>query len=164
MKIFARHYLLAILGFAGMVGCDTSLTTFYKPGVAVSRLQTDQTRCEVDALKDAPVANEIRQRPPVYLPGRRVCNSAGQCWTNPGYWVDGGFYTVDVNTDLRKRVLDMCMAGKGYEPITIPACSLQVREAVAPRQTTALPKLGPTTCVIKYQDKSWQIVTPVVAD
>lgn len=161
MTLTARHFLIPSLLFVGLSGCDTSLTTFYKPGVAVSRMQNDQTTCEVQALKDAPVANEVRQRAPVFYPGRQVCNSSGQCWTNPGYWVPGGFYTVDVNTDLRNRVVDMCMAGKGYEPVTIPACAPQVKSAVAPRQTTALPTLGPTTCVIKYPDKSWQIVSPV---
>lgn len=156
-----HSFALVLLSSVGLAACDTSLTTFFKPGVSVSRLQTDQTRCEVDALKDAPVANEVRQRPPMYFPGRSVCNAGGQCWREPGYWVGGGFYTVDTNAGLRARVLDMCMADKGYKPVTIPACSAAVKQAAPRAQTTTMPKLTDTTCVIRYEDDTWQIVSPV---
>lgn len=123
-------------------------------------MQTDQTNCEVRALKDAPVANQVRQRPPIYIPGNRYCNSAG-CYYTPGYWVDGGIYTVDVNADLRARVLDQCMAGKGYQPVSVPLCSQTVKSQVAPAQTQKLPQLGPNACAIRYDDGHWQIVNPI---
>lgn len=134
------------------------LSIFYKPGASVARMQSDQTNCEVDALKKAPVANQVRQRPPIYIPGNRFCNENG-CYTAPGYWVDGGIYTVDVNADLRGRVLAQCMAQKGYRPVEIPACPSSVASSVPPAQTTKLPTLTQNSCAIRNRDGSWQIVT-----
>lgn len=160
MLMPVRKILFPLLGFVGLAACDTSLSTFYKPGAAVTRLQTDQTNCEVQALKDVPVANQVRQRAPMYFPGRHYCDASGRCWTSPGYWVDGGIYTVDVNTDLRQRVLAQCMARKGYQPVTIPACSPQVKQAVPAAQTAKLPQLTQNSCVIRYEDGGFQIVSP----
>lgn len=161
MKRTSTNRLLLILALGALAGCDTSLSTFYKPGVAVTSLERDQTQCEVQALRDAPVANEARQDPPTFYPGRRICNSNGQCYREPGYWIPGRFYTVDVNAGLRNRVLTQCMADKGYQPVTIPACAPAVKQAVAPKQTSTLPTLAPNTCVIKYDGGAWQLVTPV---
>ena len=118
---------------------------------------------EVKALRDAPVANQIRQNPPVYYPGRTVCDAGGRCVQLPGRWVPGGFYTVDVNAGLRQRVETLCMAGKGYEPVELPRCSPAVREAAPVRATLRLPPLTSSACVIRYDDRSWQIVNPVLA-
>ncbi len=156
-----RPISMFLISVVLLVGCDTSLSTYYRTGVSVSRLETDRTNCEVRALKDAPVANQIRQRPPIYFPGSRVCNTAG-CYQSPGYWVDGGIYTVDVNSGLRGRVLDMCMAGKGYQPVTIPRCSQAVSKAAPRTPTRKLPRLAENSCAIRYDDGSWQIVTPQI--
>ena len=99
--------LFACLGI--IAGCGP-VPSFYREGISVARLNSDQTICEVSALSDAPVANEIRQRPPIFFPGSLYCNSAGSCYVRPGYWVDGGFYTVVVNRGLRSRLLSSCMA------------------------------------------------------
>jgi len=136
------------------------LSLYYRPGVSVSRMQNDQTNCQVSALRKAPVANQVRQRPPIYFPGRQVCNSTG-CYYSPGYWVDGGIYTVDVNQDLRARVEDQCMARKGYQPVSVPLCSGAIKSAVTPAQTQTLPTLTENACAIRYDDGSWQIVNPV---
>ena len=139
------------------------LSIYYKPGVSVSRLNTDRTECEVAALRDAPVSNQIRQNPPVYVPGDLVCDAAGNCLRRAGYWVSGGLYTVDVNADLRGRVKDICMAQRGYQPVSIPLCSDSVKRAAAPRATVQLPELSEASCAIRYDDGSWQIVNPVSA-
>lgn len=136
------------------------LSIYYRPGVSVSRMQNDQIACEVRALKDAPVANQIRQRPPIYFPGRQYCN-AGGCYTSPGYWMNGGVYTVDVNANLRGRVQDQCMARKGYQPISVPRCSSTIANAVPAQQTRTLPKLSENACAIRYDDGHWQIVNPI---
>lgn len=137
------------------------MSLYHRAGVSVSRMQADTTECQVQALRDAPVANQIRQRPPIYFPGQRVCNAAGNCWSAPGYWIDGGIYTVDVNQDLRARVTDMCMARRSYTPVSLPACSPAVQRAAPPRQTSTLPALTANTCVIRYDGGGWQIVNPV---
>jgi len=60
-----------------MLAACAPLSIYYRSGVSVARMQTDQINCEVRALKDAPVANQIRQRPPVYFPGRQICHAGG---------------------------------------------------------------------------------------
>lgn len=144
--------MLALLSACG------PLSIFYKPGASVARMQSDQTGCEVDATQKAPVANQIRQNPPIYVPGRQVCHQNG-CYTEPGYWLPGSTYTVDVNADLRRRVLAQCMANKGYRPVEIPNCPSSVASSVPPAQTTKLPTLTERSCAIRNKDGSWQIVT-----
>jgi hypothetical protein len=145
--------ILVVLG-----ACATPLEIYYKPGASVSRMQTDTTRCDVAALRDAPVANQVRQEPGYFIPGVRRCNGAGQCWTEGGYWRQGRVYTVDVNAPLRQRVTDQCMGAKGYQRTKVPACSQSVIDAAPPMATQTLPRLTPNSCVIKNEGGSWQIV------
>ncbi|MEW2913510.1 hypothetical protein [Leisingera sp. JC11] len=137
----------ALLALAAACG---PLPVYYKQGAEVSRLQSDELTCATQALKDAPVANEIRQHPPVYYPGRQVCHG-GNCYYRPGYWVDGGIYTVDVNKPLRRRLEKSCMASKGYQQIALKRCTQ--RSAAAP----AGPRLAPLTeasCAQRNRDGS----------
>ena len=143
---------------AALAGC-APLSIYHKPGVSVTRMQSDQTNCEVAALRDAPVATQIRQRPPVFVPPRKICDAAGTCYTEPGYWVQGEIYTVDVNADLRGRVQTQCMAQKGYQPVSIPLCSASLARAAPPGQTTTLPRLTEQSCAIRNRDGTWQIVS-----
>lgn len=157
MKTFGPGlFLLLSLGACG------SLSLYYRPGVTVARQQSDATRCEVQALKDAPVNTQLKQGPPVFYPGGRYCRG-GSCWSYPGYWDSGALYTVDVNRDLRRRVMDMCMADKGYRPVTIPPCPQSVKSRAAPGRTTTLPKLTAESCFIRNADDSYQIVTPQIS-
>lgn len=150
---FIRYPLVLLL----LAGC-TPLNIYYKPGVAVARLEADQLACEVDALDKAPVANQIRRTPPVYIPGRVVCDGDGNCYQEPGYWREGEVFTVDVNTDLRKRVLHQCMTTRGYAPASVPPCPSGVANAAPPGQTDVLPPLTDKSCVIRNRGGGWQIV------
>jgi hypothetical protein len=143
-----------------LAGC-LPLGLYYRAGVPVSRLNADQTNCEVRALRDAPVATQIRRTPSRFVPGRRICDATGACVTRPGYWIEGDYYTVDVNENLRERVLDMCMAEKGYRPVRIPPCSQAVVRAAPQGVTTTLPRLTEKSCVIRNKGGSWQIVNPL---
>jgi hypothetical protein len=145
-----------LLGAALLAGC-APLEIYYRPGVEVSRLRSDTLACEVAALKAAPVANEIRQRPPVYFPPRQFCNT-GTCYVRPGYWVDGGTYTVDVNRPLRGRVETSCMADKGYSPVAIKQCPQSVSDQVAEQSTSRLPALSDNSCAVRNKDGSFLIV------
>ena len=156
-----KTFLKIVIGGLALAACGP-LSIYYRPGVSVARMQNDQINCEVRALKDAPVANQVRQRPPIYFPGTRYCN-AGRCSVTPGYWASGGIYTVDVNADLRGRVQDQCMAQKGYQPVSVPRCSGAVIRAATPQPTRTLPKLTENTCAIRYDDGNWQIVNPIGA-
>jgi hypothetical protein len=151
-----------LTGAAFTLAACAPLSIYYRPGASVARMQTDQLQCEVGALKQAPVANQVRQRPPIFYPGGRFCDSAG-CYYTPGIWVDGGYYTVDVNADLRGRVEQQCMGSKGYQPVTLPLCSQSIKSQVVAQQTRTLPPLSEQSCSIRYDDGSWQIVTPIAA-
>jgi hypothetical protein len=158
-----RHYramkpVLKIIPALLLLAACGPMSIYYRPGVSVTRMQNDTTNCQVAALKDAPVATQIRQRPPIFFPGRNICNASGDCYVTPGYWADGGIYTVDTNQDLRNRVLDMCMAKKGYQPVTLPACPSSAKNSVPAVATTKLPTLTSKSCVIRYNDDNWQIV------
>lgn len=138
--------------------CTTPLEIYYKPGASVSRMQTDTNTCDVDALRDAPVANQVRQYPGYYVPGYRSCNNAGRCTVYPGYWAPGRLYTVDVNAPLRLRLTDQCMAAKGYQRTEVPACPQSIADSAAPAATQTLPRLTANSCVIRNESGSWQIV------
>jgi hypothetical protein len=122
-------------------------------------MQTDTLGCETQALRDAPVANQIRQSPPVFYRGERFCNAAG-CYYGPGYWIPGDFYTVDVNRSLRGRLEQNCMAEKGYQLVKLPNCNLSIAKAAGSAQTTHLPQISDRSCAIKNKDGSFQIVEP----
>ncbi|NSY38902.1 hypothetical protein [Leisingera sp. ANG59] len=136
-----------LLAFATACG---PLPIYYKQGAEVSRLQSDELACAAQALKDAPVANEIRQHPPVFYPGRQVCRNGG-CYYYPGYWSEGSIYTVDVNKPLRQRLEKSCMAAKGYQQIALKRCTQ--RSALS----LAGPRLAPLTeasCAQRNRDGS----------
>jgi hypothetical protein len=150
----------AVLGTALILlsGC-APFEIYYKPGASVTKLQTDTTNCEVSALRDAPVANQVRQDAPYYIPGRTYCDGNGNCHRNGGYWRPGRVYTVDVNAPLRLKVLDLCMANRGYQRTEIPVCSPNIARAAPAAITQTLPRLTPNSCVIHNDGGSWQIVT-----
>ncbi len=136
------------------------LSLYYREGQSVARMQTETTECRVKALKDAPVANQIRQSPPVYWPGRSYCDRYGRCYRSPGWWEPGNIYTVDVNKGLRNTVEAQCMAQKGYRPVSLPPCKSRVKSSVTPTRTTTLPPLNPSSCFRQFEDGSFQIITP----
>lgn len=150
--------LLKFLVVFSFVAACAPLSLYYRPGASVAQMQTDTTNCEVKALREAPVANQIRRSPPVYFPGTRYCDPRGRCYTSPGYWLDGPIYTVDVNASLRQRVTNQCMAEKGYRPASIPQCPQNVAAAAPAGTTTTLPTLTADSCVINNRDGTWQIV------
>ncbi len=139
-------------------GC-LPLSTYYKTGVPVARLQSDTTACEIRALRDVPVATQIRTTPPRYVPPRKFCKPDGSCITKGGYWIEGEVYSYDANKSLRARANAQCMAAKGYRPVEIPPCPDRIARSVQPAATKTLPALTPNSCVIRNKGGSWQIVT-----
>lgn len=149
---------LLLLGLA-LAGCGPALI-YYKPGAEVSRLQADTLACQTDALQKAPVANEVRQDPPIYFPGRRYCNSSGHCYHYPGYWEQGRIYTVDTNLGLRNRLEQACMAGKGYSQVEMKRCPQRVIDQNGGEFGGPLPQLTPDACVIDGGNGAIRIVQP----
>ncbi|WP_420014010.1 hypothetical protein [Tateyamaria sp.] len=151
MRIF-----FAVLFCSVAIGC-LPVSTYYAEGVSVAKLERDELTCDVNALRDAPVANQTRQGAPRYV-ARRHCDASGACYDRGGYWVPGEIYTVDVNASLRKRIKAQCMGDLGYRPVEIPACPPAIKNAAPPGATTILPRLGPQSCAIRNEDRSVLIV------
>ncbi|WP_299546418.1 hypothetical protein [uncultured Tateyamaria sp.] len=133
------------------------LSTYYAEGVSFAQFERDNTNCDVRALRDAPVANQVRQGAPRYIP-RRICNKDGDCYSR-GYWVPGDVYSVDVNANLRSRVKGQCMGDRGYRPVEIPACPQGVANAAPPGPSSTLPRLNARSCAIKTGDGRFRVVT-----
>jgi hypothetical protein len=152
-----RTRLATLLLTLALPAC-APLTLYYKAGTPVATVERDTTACQVQALRDAPVANQVRRTPPTYVPPRRTCDSAGNCTTTAGYYLPGEVYTVDVNSALRKKVENQCMADRGYSPASIPACPQGVKQAAPLAATATLPRLTPKSCAIRNRDGSFQIV------
>ncbi|NOE25776.1 hypothetical protein [Ruegeria sp. HKCCD6157] len=136
------------------------LSLYYREGETVSRLQKETTQCQLKAVKEVPVANQIRQSPPTYWPGRTYCDGRGHCYRSPGWWQPGRVYTVDVNQGLRNTVEAQCMAQKGFRPVSLPPCKQNVKSRVPATRTTTLPPLNSASCFVKFDDGSFQIITP----
>lgn len=155
MKTVTRLLILPAL----LTACGP-LSLYYREGETVSQMQTETTRCQVLALEKAPVANQVRQSPPVYWPGRTYCDGRGRCWQSPGWWQQGNIYTVDVNQSLRNKVEAQCMTEKGYRPVSLPPCKQAVKSGTPAMATTRLPPLSTASCFVKFDDGSFQIITP----
>ncbi len=135
---------------------------YYKEGGSVSRQQSDLLSCEVDALAKAPVASQIRQSPPQFVPSRRYCSASGHCYYRGGYFVPGNVYTVDVNARLRGDLETQCMSVKGYQAIELPRCAAQTVPAptAAGRTSDALPALSERSCAKRDDTGGWEIIDP----
>ncbi|SEP59980.1 hypothetical protein [Thalassovita taeanensis] len=154
----SRMPLFLALGLtAAATGC-APLSLYHKPGVAVVQMDGDLTQCQVSALSKVPVNTQIRTTPIQTFP-RTVCDRHGRCYTSVEI-MGGQTYTVDANKRLRDKVEAQCMAEKGYAPVELPQCSSAISNAAPKAVTTVLPRLAPTSCVIRNADGSWQIVTP----
>jgi hypothetical protein len=153
----SRALFLALAGVIGLCAC-APLETYYRPGGSVADLNRDTLACEVQALRDVPISYAVRRLPPVFVPGKKICDAAGNCKSGKGRYVPGGIERFDPNEGLRFRVERQCMADKGYAPVSIPACPDAVAKAAPARATTRLPALSDTSCVIRNSNGTFQIV------
>jgi len=152
----AMRVIVSLICVSLLAGC-LPVRTFYAEGASFAALERDNTRCDVAALRDAPVATQVHQAPPRFV-RRRSCNAAGHCKYHGGYWVPGDVYTVDVNADLRRRVKNQCMADRGYRPVEIPACPSGVANAAPAGPSSTLPRLSENSCAIRTEGGGFRIV------
>ncbi len=157
MRQNTRMRYVPIIAFLILTGC-APLTIYHKAGVTVGGMERDARACAVSALRDVPVNTQVRRSPARYVPGRRICDAAGTCTTRRGYYIPGDIYTVDVHKPLRTGVEQQCMADQGYAPVSIPPCPDSVARAAPAGRTVVLPNLTPTSCVIRNNNGSFQIV------
>ncbi|MBB94000.1 MAG: hypothetical protein CML68_05250 [Rhodobacteraceae bacterium] len=138
-----------------VAGACAPLSTYYKPGVDVARLETDTTDCQVTAAQEVPPNNQLRSTPSFFYPGTAYCGAGGCFYGNP-YWSESYVYTIDVNEPLRRKVTDQCMGDKGYAPVRIPLCPVGL--SIPSGRTERLPVLGPNSCAFRNGDGSYQIL------
>ncbi|WP_170328869.1 hypothetical protein [Ruegeria arenilitoris] len=155
-----KTVLRLLIPMVALSACSGPLSLYYREGESVSRAQSETTQCQVLALKEVPVANQVRQSPPTYWPGRTYCDGRGRCYRSGGWWQPGRVYTVDVNQGLREQVEAQCMAKKGFRPVSLPPCKQNVSSRVAAVPTTKLPPLSTESCYVKFDNGSFQIITP----
>ena len=154
-----KRFILS-LGVVTSIAACTPLGLYYKQGVTVQSAADAETRCKVSALREVPVRNVTQIIPGRHMPPRRVCDASGHCHSRPGRFVPPEFITRDANEALRAQTADLCMRKKGYEFIRLPACQPAVAKATPPAQTTRLPRLAASSCVVRTSGGHWQIVTP----
>ena len=155
-----RVFRVGALSFAAacLMGC-LPLTTYYKEGERVSRIDSDLVNCRVFAFEQVP--KDIRRRyiRPVYK-HRKRCNAQGKCVTRRVLVRHGRWEHYDANVRLRGDVQQQCMINKGYAQVKVNACSPQVIEDTKISATTVLPALTPGSCAIRLTSGRYQIVTP----
>ncbi|WP_170759706.1 hypothetical protein [Ruegeria lacuscaerulensis] len=155
-----KSVLRLLIPIMALSACDGPLSLYYREGESVSRVQSETTQCQVQAVNEVPVANQVRQSPPTYWPGRTYCDSGGRCYRSPGWWQPGRVYTVDVNQGLRNQVEAQCMARKGFRPVSLPPCRQSVKSQTQAVPTTTLPPLTTQSCFVKFDNGTIQIISP----
>ena len=154
-----KKIVISLASFLVLSGCGP-VPFFYQEGGSVSRMQSELLSCEVDALAKAPVATQVRQSPPRYIPGRRYCRSDGRCYRDGGFFVSGEFYSVDVNARLRGDLKTQCMSDKGYQRIELSRCTSDISFPNAPDDGSRMPALSDASCANKDDSGKWRIITP----
>lgn len=154
-----RQIICAIFLLCALAACGP-VSVYYHPDVTATRMQSDLLDCQVAALRDAPVASQLRRGPPRYIPGYRHCDSKKHCYHRRGYLIPGEIYSVDVNARLRGDLETRCMARSGYQSIELPRCSRGSLAADTTARTDQMPVLTENACVLRDNSGRWEIIEP----
>ncbi len=150
-----HRFLLGTLAAATLAAC-VSDTVYHAPGVSVASRDATFAQCEAQSLRQYPVRNETRFRPPTFIPATETCDAAGICTRTEGYWEPGDAYTVDINADFRRTATQGCMGANGFSRIELPFCE----EGTAVSQSTTIPTLNGGTCLLRQRGSEPLIVNP----
>ncbi|MDF1855815.1 hypothetical protein [Pseudooceanicola sp.] len=149
--------LLALPLLALLAGC-LPYTLYHRSGVSVDDVRRDEVDCGRIALAQAPVEMELDIIPGRVIMQPVICDAAGNCRGGRARELPDRHIRRDVNEELRRLIARQCMAERGYQRLTLPACSEQISKAVEPAITRVLPKLTPQACVIRRGGENYQIV------
>jgi len=154
---YARFYIMGLAAIL-LSGC-LPLSVYYREGAEVSRIERDQTACDVQALSEVPKRILTRYIPPTYS-YRQSCNAAGACKTVRILLSPGRYEQYDANEGLRARAAAQCMADKGYQKVSVKPCPGDVIEETVITSTRVQPRLTKDSCAIRIRGGKYQIVTP----
>lgn len=147
-----RQYLLVGAAFGLLAGC-VPVEVYHKSGASLARLQSDETACQVSALKQVPVNRMTRISPIRTLP-QQICDRPGRC--RVVYVEFGGeLETYDANAPLRKKVEAQCMADKGYAQVELPICTDNVPQTLPGK----VPPLSGASCAVRTKT-GYRVATP----
>jgi hypothetical protein len=127
------------LGFLGffLVGCvPTTQEGLWLEGSTRAQTQSDETDCQLEALRKVPRETAVTSVPGYYTP-MSVSPISTQCFGNGAYrsctttggtvsggqLIGGGVQTYDPNSALRRQVAEQCLTAKGYEGTSFPTCT-----------------------------------------
>ena len=150
---YVTLFLITVL----LAGCSFGRDMHYREGATLEQLDGDEAQCKATALRDAPVAM-VEENQTIY-------DNVWRCYKgNPekcGYVseaVGTKIVEVDANEDLRRRIERQCLGDQGYRRVYIRDCPRKYRDVVPVRPTRVLPELTENSCVIRYNDDTYQIV------
>lgn len=147
-----RFALIAATSFIALAGCNYTL--YHQAGKSFAERDADVTRCDVIALRKAPVETQILFTQP-RQEERTICDDDGNCITET-YWTKPEPYTVDPNKELRERVAMQCMLDKGYQQISLPSCDDGQTLSVPTKMTN----IGPNSCAVRLKGGAVRIAQP----
>ncbi|MRU13836.1 hypothetical protein FDP25_00140 [Roseovarius sp. A21] len=136
------------------------LTVYYKQGASVAAMEQTLNQCEVEALRKVPPRILTRYIPPTTAPYTH-CDANGNCYTYYRTITPGRFERYDADEGLREKTARLCMAGAGFEKVSIKECDPDQIEAARPLSATqTFPPLTENSCAIRLKSGRWKIVTP----
>lgn len=154
-----RALILMCLAGSVLAACGPA-ATFYRTGASVSLMEDTLLDCRVAALQDAPVATQIRQGPPRYIPGSVYCPRDNKCYRATGYFAPGEVYTVDPNARLRSDLTNRCMAEAGFQRLELPRCPSGTPLPDLSTETDTMPPIAADSCILKTPEGRQQIISP----
>ena len=154
---FRSTFLLAAL--TALAAC-APLTVYYKTGASVAAMEQTLNQCEVEALQKVPPRILTRYIQPVTAPYTH-CDANGNCYTYYRTITPGRLERYDADEGLREKTARLCMAGAGYQKVSIKECDPDQIEATRPlRATQTFPPLTEASCAVRLKSGRWKIVTP----
>jgi hypothetical protein len=160
MTRLSRYRPACLLVFVTLLAACAPLTVYYKQGASVAAMERSLNDCQIEALRKVPPRILTRYIPPVTAPFTH-CDAKGRCYTVQRIISPGRHERYDANESLRARTARICMAGAGYEKVSLKRCDRSLIDAARPLSATrTFPPLTEASCAIRLKSGRWKIVTP----
>lgn len=160
MKPLSRYRPACLLAVLTLLAACAPLTVYYKQGASVAAMERTLNDCQIEALRKVPPRILTRYIPPTTAPYTH-CDANGHCYTFQRVISPGRYERYDANESLRAKTAGICMAGAGYEKVSVKECDSSQIDAARPLSATrTFPPLTEASCAIRLKSGRWKIVTP----